>query len=133
MIKHSYSKNLTVIICLLALLSVSPTLYAQDAKPFIGTWNGSLSAAGQEFELIVEFSMTEDGKIQGKIDFPSQGAAGLNLINLTIEGKKISFAVEGVPGDPNFAGELDEAGTKIEGKFSQGGAEGTFTLEKEVL
>jgi len=81
MIKHSYSKNLTVIICLLALLSVSPTLFAQDAKPFVDTWNGSLSAMGQEFEIIVEFSIDEDG-------------------------------------------------TKIEGKFSQGPAEGTFTLEK---
>jgi len=116
--------------CLTILLSVSPSLFAQDANPFVGTWNGSLSAMGQEFEIVVEFSLDENGKIKGNIDFPTEGAEDLNLINLTIEGKKISFVVEGPPGEPTLDGELDEAGTKIEGKFSQSGYEGTFTLEK---
>ena len=130
MTKHSYSKNFTAIIALLALLSVSPTLFAQDAKPFVGTWNGSLSAMGQEFDIVVEFSLDENGNIQGNIDIPIQGAEDINLINIAIDGKNISFVIEGAPGDPTFAGELDEAGTKIEGKFSQSGVEGTFFLEK---
>ena len=116
--------------CLLVLLSVSPTLSAQDANPFVGTWNGNLSVMDQEFDIVVEFSLDENEKIQGNIDIPIQGAADINLTEITIDGKKISFVIEGVPGDPKFAGELDESGKKIEGIFSQGPAEGTFSLEK---
>ena len=130
MTKRSFLRNLTLIMCLTILLSVSPTLFAQETKPFLGTWNGSLSAMGQEYDIVVEFSLDENGKIQGNIDIPIQGAEDLNLIDITIGGKKISCVIEGPQGDPTFAGELDETGTKIDGKFSQAGIEGTFTLEK---
>lgn len=133
MTKHSYSKNLFVIICFLALLSVSPILFAQDAKPFIGIWNGSISAGGQVFEIVVEFSLDEEGKIQGNMILPARSTEDLGLINIALEGKKISFGIEGPPGEPILAGELDEAGTKIEGKFSLAGTEGTFTMEKAEL
>lgn len=83
--------------------------------------------------MIVEFSMDEDGNIKGNMDFHAMGAEDLNLSNITINGKKISFGIEGAPGDPTLAGELDEAGKKIEGKFSQADMEGTFTLEKAEL
>lgn len=133
MTKSAFLKNLTLIMCLTILLSVSPILSAQDAKPFVGTWNGNLSVMDQELEIVVEFSIDENGKIQGNIDIPSQGAQDLNLIDITIEEKKISFVIEGVPGDPKFAGELDESGKKIEGIFSQGPAEGTFSIEKTAF
>lgn len=131
MINRSLLRNLSLILCLLAFLSIHPSAFAQDAKPFIGTWNGFISAAGTEIEIIVEFSLNENGDIQGNIDIPMQGIEDLGLIDITIEGKKISFVIEGVPGEPTLSGELDEAGTKITGDFSQGGAEGTFILEKQ--
>jgi hypothetical protein len=131
MINRSFLKHLSLIFCLVALLSFHPSAFAQDAKPFVGTWNGSLSAAGQEFEIVVEFSLDEKETLQGNIDIPVQGIEDLNLIDILIEGKRISFKIEGVPGDPTFDGELDEAGTIIEGTFSQSGYEGSFTLEKE--
>ncbi len=131
--KLAFLKNLTLIICLTFLLSVTPSLFAQDAKAFLGSWNGNLGAMGQTFDISVEFSLDENGKIQGSMDIPAQGAEGINLIDITIEGKKISFVIDGAPGEPTLSGELDEAGTKIEGKFTQGGAEGTFLLEKAAL
>jgi len=117
----------------IALLSSHSFIYAEDAKPFLGTWNGAISVMGMEFEIIVEFALDETKAIKGTIDIPTQGATDLNLGDIKIEGKKISFMIDspGAPGEPSFAGELDETGKKITGTFTQGGAEGTFNLEKE--
>jgi hypothetical protein len=118
---------------LLALVVAHSSLFAQDATPFLGTWKGAISAMGQEFGIVVEFSLDEAKNIQGNIDIPAQGAMDLPLGDIQIEGKKISFKIvhPGAQGDPTFKGELDEAGKKISGDFSQGPATGTFSMEKE--
>jgi hypothetical protein len=97
----------------------------------MGTWNGYIEAMGQQITIKVVISTDEEGKIQGTIDIPDQGAMGLILSGFELDGKKIGFGIDGVPGEPTFKGELDETGTKIEGAFLQGGVEGSFTLEKE--
>jgi hypothetical protein len=108
--------------------------WTQDAKPFLGTWNGALSVMGQEMEIILKFTLNEEKNLSGTIDVPVQGGFDINLGNIKMEGKKISFTIDHpeVQGDPTFDGELDEAGTKISGTFAQGGAEGTFSVEKET-
>lgn len=130
--KRLLLKNLVLIPILMALLLVHSSLMAQDTKPFLGTWNGTISI-GMELEIIVEFSLDEEKNIQGNIDVPVQSATDLPLGDINIEGKKISFKIvhPQVQGDPTFNGELDETGKKISGEFSQGGAAGTFSVEKE--
>ncbi len=127
------SKVRLIIPVLFALFLVHSALVAQDAKSFEGTWNGSLSVMGQELEIIIELSLDESKNIQGNIDIPAQGAMDLPLGEFNIDGKKISFKIvhPQVQGDPTFRGELDEAGKKIAGEFSQGGAVGTFSVEKQ--
>jgi len=126
-------KKLLFIPIVFALLVIHSSLFAKDAKPYLGTWKGAISAMGQELEIIVEFSLDDEKNIQGNIDVPSQGATDLPLGDIHIEGRKISFKIvhPEVQGDPTFNGELDESGKKIFGDYSQGGAEGTFSIEKE--
>lgn len=106
---------------------------AQDAKAFVGEWKGAVSVPGAEIEIICHFQLDADGNLTGTIDSPSQGAYGLKLANITVEGKKISFGVDdpNVPGDPWLKGTLDETGDKISGDFSQGGSQGTFELSRQ--
>ena len=131
--KRSLLKSLAIFPVLFAMLLVHPSLMAQDTKPFLGTWDGSLSLMGTELEINVEFSLDAENNIQGNIDVPLQGAVDIPLGEFNIEGKKISFKIvhPQVQGDPTFSGELDETGKKISGEFSQGGAVGTFSVEKE--
>lgn len=131
--KRLLLKNLVLIPILVALLLVHSSLMAQDTKPFLGTWNGALSVMGQELEITIVLSLDEEKNIQGNIDVPAQGATDIPLGDINIEGKKISFKIvhAQVPGDPSFNGKLDETGKKISGEFSQGGAAGTFSVEKE--
>ena len=133
--KRSLIINVSLFLFLfIALLSSHPFIFAEDAKSFLGTWNGAISAMGTEIEMTVKFTLDENKKINGTIDVPSQpGAVDVPLGDIKIEGKKISFMIDapGAPGEPTFAGELNETGKKITGTFTQGGAEGTFSLEKE--
>ena len=131
--KRSLIKNLVFVPVLFALLLVHSSLMAQDTKPFLGTWNGTLSVMGQELDITIELSLDEEKNIQGNIDVPVQGATDIPLGDINIEGKKISFKIvhAQVQGDPTFNGELDETGKKISGEFSQSGGVGTFSVEKE--
>jgi hypothetical protein len=115
-------------------LCIGPaSAFAQDAKPFVGDWTGAVSLPGTEIDIVCHFQLDTNGNLTGTIDSPSQGAFGLKLGNIKVEGKKFSFGVDdpNVPGDPLLEGTLDEAGTKISGNFSQGGAQGTFEVTKQ--
>jgi hypothetical protein len=131
--KRSLTKGLVFIPILLALFLVHPSLMAQDAKPFVGEWDGTLSGMGIEFTIKIKLSLDEGKNLQGTIDVVEQGATEIPLGEFNIEGKKISFKIvhPQVQGDPTFNGELDETGKKIAGDFSQGGGSGTFSVEKE--
>jgi hypothetical protein len=131
--KESPSKILMIIPIALVLVLAHSALMAQDAKPFVGTWNGALNLVGQELEIIVELSLNESNNLQGNIDVPAQGATDIPLGEFNIEGKKISFKIihAQVQGDPTFNGELNESGKIIAGEYSQGGATGTFSVEKQ--
>ena len=127
-------KSLTTLLglALIASLAVSGTTLAQDAKPYVGTWEGAIDVAGQNIDIILEFAL-EGEVLTGNVDVPSQMAEDIPLAEFKIEGKKISFMIDhpGVPGEPTFNGELDDAGTTLSGTFSQGGAEGTFETTKK--
>jgi hypothetical protein len=117
----------------LGLLLIAGTLWAQDSKAFVGDWSGVVFIGGQEIEIVCHFELDEEGNLTGTIDSPSQGAFGMALANINVEGKKITFGIDdpNVSGYPQFDGMLDETGAKISGDFSQGGGEGTFELKKE--
>jgi hypothetical protein len=119
-------------LALITCLAVTGVLLAQDAKPFVGTWEGAIDVAGQQIDIILEFSLEGDG-LAGNIDVPAQGAEDIPLAEFKIEGKKITFMIDhpGVPGEPTFNGELDGAGTVLSGTFSQGGVEGTFEATRQ--
>ena len=119
------------ILCVLFIMGSS--VHAQDAKVFVGDWSGAVSIGGMEIDLVCHFQLNDDGTLSGTIDSPSQGAFGLALSDIQVEGKKITFGIDdpNVPGEPSFTGSLDDEGTTISGDFSQGGGTGTFELTKE--
>jgi len=123
------------VICLVAaILAGSSLVRAQDAaKPFLGSWKGTLALAGVELEIRIEFSLDESKKIEGTFDSITQGGYGVKLGDIKIDGRAISFVIDdpNAPGDPTFKGAVDDAGTKISGAFNQSGYTGTFTVAKE--
>ncbi|MBM3306507.1 MAG: hypothetical protein FJY79_11300 [Candidatus Aminicenantes bacterium] len=126
------TKRAALALAAFALLAVAPA-QAQDAKPFLGAWKGSLSIMGMELEIRVDFSLDESKQVKGIIDVVTQGAMGVPLGNIEIKDKAITFMIDhpNVPGEPTFKGTLDATGKKISGEFTQSGYAGTFAIEKE--
>ena len=98
-----------------------PASAAQESDLFLGVWDGSLTVAGVTLDFTITFSRDTSAQMVGTIDIPAQGAAGIHLGNIKVEGPKISFIIDdpGVQGDPTFKGELNTTGKTIAGSFSQ--------------
>jgi uncharacterized protein len=129
---RNHMKTIAVVLGLLAVVAVAAAAaQSTDPKPFLGDWKGSLSVAGVDLEIGLHFKLDEAKKITGTFDSITQGGFGIALGNIEIKDTTITFLLSGVPGDPTFNGALDETGKKLTGEFTQGGAAGTFAVEKQ--
>jgi len=102
---------------LAALLLWSPLL-AQ--KPGLeGSWEGALAAGGGKLRIRFHFTQAE-GKWSAKMDSPDQGAFGLAVSEMSVDGNTVALKMPqfGI----TFDGALDASGLVIKGKFVQGGA-----------
>ncbi len=88
-----------------------------------GYWEGAIATSGIELLINVEFNEDDEG-LSGTIDIPQQGAAGLALDNITLDGDQIHFEIASV--GAIFDGTVTEEG--IAGDFTQATATGTFEL-----
>lgn len=93
-----------------------------------GHWEGSLQIAGVTLQIDIDFAGADT--ISGDISIPAQNASDLALEKIEVSGAEVTFAIKGVPGDPTITGNLTDDGSAITGAFTQGGAEGTFTLKR---
>ena len=130
--KKDTIKRICLVLGALAFIAVV-SAQAQDTKPFIGAWKGTLSISGTELEIGLNFTLDEAKKLQGTFDSITQEAFGLKLANIEVKDKTITFNISdpNVPGDPNFKATLDETGKKLVGDFPQAGFAGTFSVDKQ--
>jgi len=108
----------------LLVITIATPVMAVDN--FTGNWEGAIEIPGSPLELLVEFSQ-EDGELVGSMDIPAQGAYGINLIISSVDSSNITFALEGLPGDPTVEAEISDDGELISGDFMQAGM--TFPIE----
>jgi hypothetical protein len=125
--------RLALIACLFAFLALAAMAQSAAEKSFLGSWKGDISVVGQTLEIRLVFTVDEAKKLTGTFDSISQGASGIKLADIKVEGKTISFGLDpaAVPGNATFKGTLDAGGTQIAGDFGQAGYTGTFSVEKE--
>lgn len=133
--KENFVKNLKMIAIVVAVVALAGLAAAQsaDPKPFLGAWKGTLSIAGMDLEIGLEFKLDEAKKVVGTFDSITQGGFGITLGHIEIKDKTITFMIDdpNVPGEPSFKGTLDDTGKKLTGDFTQGGYAGTFAVEKQ--
>ncbi|MGQ9801884.1 MAG: serine hydrolase [Candidatus Saccharicenans sp.] len=101
-----------------------------NAQKITGHWEGVIELPGMKLEVLVDFKLTAENKLEGVISIPIQKAKDLPLTDVVVTDKDISFAISGVPGNPVFKGKLDESGQKMTGQFTQSGQTFPFTLSK---
>jgi CubicO group peptidase (beta-lactamase class C family) len=119
---------------LLILMACSAGLAAGQQNSIAGHWEGAIKLPSGDLKISVEFTDAA-GKLSATITIPQQGAKDLPLSDVAFDNdsnkREVSFALAGVPGDPKFKGKLSADGQKIEGTFSQGGADLPCYLERK--
>jgi hypothetical protein len=120
-----------------AALAMLLTFAVNDAAPAraqsgpAGHWEGAIQLPGQELQIALDLADRGGGKWEGTIDIPMQNIKGFPLGGLTVQGNTVSFAMKGVPGEPQFKGTLAADGKTIAGDFTQGGGGTTFSVARK--
>ncbi len=110
-----------------ALLTAAHAQDAQGDNPVAGAWQGAIEVPGFPLEVLVVLDDAE-GQWTGNIDIPAQGAQGVPLENITVDGTSASFMISGTPGEPTFSGTVE--GDEMTGDFTQAGQQFPFTLTR---
>src|SRR5690625_600445 len=118
---------LTMLLLAGAAFTVSLAQEAQDGSPVAGTWEGAIEVPGFPLEVTVVLDEAS-GEWTGSIDIPAQGAQGIPLENIEVEGDSASFMMSATPGEPTFEGSAAEG--EMTGTFSQAGQQFPFSLAR---
>ncbi len=102
---------------------------ASAATPDVaGQWQGKIVLPGAALEIIVALTQQDDAWT-GAIDVPAQGAAGIPLHDITVDGNAIHFEMLDGAQLATFDGQVQPDGS-ISGAFSQMGVAGSFELAR---
>ncbi len=98
-----------------------------STKPLLGEWVGKLKVTEDlSYNIVFRYETTKDGKYAAFLDSPDQGAKGIPVTNVVLDGKEVTFKVPAVQGE--YTGEL--SGKSIAGSWKQPGFEGTLDLAR---
>jgi hypothetical protein len=111
---------------LLTMLSVSAGA-SQSAPGAQGHWEGTIDVPNQPIAISVDLVKTV-AAWSGTISVPSQHITALPLSDVVVKDDAVSFAMKGLPGDPQFKGKVSGEPRTLTGQFAQSGMEMPFTL-----
>jgi len=108
-----------------AILAVCTAIASTQPAAFEGSWTGSLDAGAFKIRIGLNVK-TEDGKLSATLDSPDQGALGIPLDSVTIDGNRIRFSKQSLT--LSYEGVL--ADNRIDGTFSQAGQNFPLAFER---
>ena len=82
----------------LALIAVIITPLCRAQASIAGDWQGTLSAGGQQFRLALHITAAKDGTLAATLDSLDQGANGIPVTAITLQGAKLSLTIDAVHG-----------------------------------
>lgn len=96
-----------------------------------GSWLGKLEVGGgASLRIVFNILQAEDGSLRGTMDSPDQGAKGIPVSKMTLEGDK--FFLEIKSASAIYEGTVNAAGTEMTGFWKQGMAKLPLNLQKQV-
>lgn len=107
-----------ILFTIIFMLAIVFSAFAQDSSALKGDWSGVLDAGATKLKLVLHFQSGGDSKWTGTMDSPDQGANGLKIDTITMEGQTLKFSMKLL--GATYEGTLNN--DEITGKFSQGGA-----------
>ena len=114
-----------VVLCAAAAAQVA-TDREEVMAEVTGSWTGVLAVAGQRIATVLNVSES-DGALTATMDSPDQGAFGIPVASVTVDGRQITFDVSAV--GARYEASLTEDG-KLTGTFYQSGLSIPLEMEK---
>ncbi len=112
-----------------------PFAFAQDAEgdaasavrdAVVGSWAGRLNAGGASLRIRFHIAQDDDGALTAEMDSPDQGATGLPLRGVALDGRTLTLRLPGAaPG--TYRGTLSGDAQTLDGTWEQAGR--TFPLD----
>ncbi len=115
-----------VLASLLASIAFAGSQEQIQVKPE-GDWKGTIDAGGAKLDLVLHVSK-KDGALSATLDSPDQGATGLSIDSITVNGTSLRFEMKSL--GANYEGVFSADGSQIEGQFSQQGARLPLTFKR---
>ena len=110
-------RKTSFLLCGLLLALVAPLAPAASLE---GDWLGTLQAGPQKLRLLLHIGSDSDGKLTATLDSLDQGATGLPVDSIQLEGNQLSFKMNRL--QASYTGILSDDGASITGTWTQGGA-----------
>jgi hypothetical protein len=99
----------------IALLFVATAVVAQG-QDVVGDWQGNLAIGAGVVRIVLHITKSPDGTLKATMDSPDQGALGVPVDSITLDGNKLKFAASGTKG--SYEGTVKSSG--INGNWIQG-------------
>lgn len=96
-------------------------------KPVLGTWEGTLRVSGAALRIVFHIAEDAGGAVSATMDSPDQGARGIPVAGVRVEGDRVTIEVPTVGG--SFTGTVKRPGT-MAGTWEQSGLRLPLDLER---
>jgi hypothetical protein len=115
---HASSTARRVAIALCLASSVILPASTQEKASLVGSWLGELKIQSQSLRIVVNIT-GEEGKLKATMDSPDQGAKGLPVSSIAIDGNSVT--IESKPIGAIYMGKLSPDGKRMTGTWNQRG------------
>ncbi len=101
-----------------------------SAEGIAGTWSGMLNVGALQLQLVFNIEEEGEGKYTATMDSPDQGAKGIPVDSVTLEGREFALKIPGLTVE--VSGTLSEDGSKLDCTFKQAGMSFPLVLERKA-
>lgn len=121
---------LWTLVTTIGVLAWGIPLNAQTGEAVVvGEWTGTLDAGGTKLAIVFHIEAGPDGSFTGSLDSPDQGAFGIPVSGVRVDGDEITFEVAAARAE--YRGTVAGDGESLSGVWSQGGATLPLDLRKD--
>ena len=112
-----------------AFLSSLPAAAEEPAVVDVtGAWLGTLEVGAVHLRLVVKIAKSDDGALSGTMDSVDQNANDIPIDEVALTDRELRLELKSIQGV--FVGALNEAGTEIDGRWTQGPTSLPLLLKK---
>ena len=120
-------KIVSVFLIIFMIFAFNVKTGAISTSDMVGYWEGTIDISNQLLDIELKIYKAK-GELNGTLDIPQQGAFGIPLGKIEVNGNKITLTVPQLQGNVKFSGKIEK--DKIEGNFRQSGYNFPFKINK---